>query len=161
MVLEADVDLEAVEPFLREGMVAEVLDLIKSGKEANAYLCRGGRDAGRDLAVLKIYHNRERRNFSRSSVYTQGRLVLNGQVRRAINARSEFGKAFVKAVRADGESIQNYLEAVGFTFHGVAMWYEQEDGYDEWGDGQDDLDDESDDDDDSEDEPDDDGLLHF
>jgi hypothetical protein len=76
-------------------------------------------------------------------------------------ARIEFGKAFVKAVRADGESIQDYLEAVGFTFHDVAMWYEQEDGYDEWGDGQDDLDDESDDDDDSEEEPDDEGLLHF
>ena len=92
MVLEADVDLAAVEPFLQEGMVAEVLDLIKSGKEANAYLCRGGREAGRELAVLKIYHSRERRNFARSSLYTQGRLVLNGQVRRAINARSEFGK---------------------------------------------------------------------
>ena len=64
------------------------------------------------------------------------------------DARSEFDKAFVKAVRADGESIQSYLEAVGFTVHDVAMWYEQQDGYDEWCD--DDDGDELDDDDDTE-----------
>ncbi len=62
------------------------------------------------------------------------------------DARSEFYKAFVEAIQPNGMALETSLEAVGFTFHEVAMWYEQQDGYDEWGDGEDDYDDESDDD---------------
>ena len=67
----------AMEEFLDEGLVTEVLSVIKSGKEAAAYLCRGSRTLGHRYAVAKVYHDRTRRNFANDSVYAGGNSLMN------------------------------------------------------------------------------------
>ncbi|MFN0093758.1 MAG: RIO1 family regulatory kinase/ATPase [Dehalococcoidia bacterium] len=82
---------EALQPFIDEGMISEVVATLKSGKEATAYLCRARPSLGVKYAVAKVHHDRQRRNFDATASYTDGRLILNGQVRRAVAARTEFG----------------------------------------------------------------------
>jgi RIO kinase 1 len=103
VVLEAEVDAQAMEPFLAEGLITEVISLIKSGKEANAYLCRAHPSIGSDYVAAKVYHELGRRNFNRASGYTEGSLILNGQVRRAVAKRSEFGREAEAAIWVDRE----------------------------------------------------------
>jgi len=68
------------------------------------------------------------------------------------DARSEFEKAFIHASRDKDVAWMDELEALGFTFHNVAMWYEHQDGDEKVPDELDDEFDEfdGDDDDDSE-----------
>ena len=87
-------EVPAIDEFLSEGLVTEVLSLIKSGKEASAYLCRAHRTLGPKYVVAKVYHERGRRNFANDAVYQEGRVILNGQVRRAVANKSEVGRTF-------------------------------------------------------------------
>lgn len=97
-------DVPAVQEFLDEGLITAILGQLKSGKEAASYLCRGGRDVGgARYVVAKVYHDLERRNFANDALYQEGRVILNGQVRRAIAARTEFGKLANLARWVDAE----------------------------------------------------------
>ena len=87
-------ELPAVEEFLSEGLITEVLSIIKSGKEASAYLCRAHRSLGARFVVAKVYHERGRRNFANDAIYQEGRVILNGQVRRAVAKKTEIGRTF-------------------------------------------------------------------
>ena len=89
---ELPAELAAMEEFLTEGVVTSVLSTLKSGKEAATYLCRAGGELRKQkLLLAKVYHDRNRRNFKQDGIYNEGRVILNGQVARAINARTEFG----------------------------------------------------------------------
>ncbi len=96
-------ELPAAEEFLSEGLITSVLDIIKTGKEASAYLCRAHPSLGHKYAVLKVYHERTRRNFANSTAYTEGRIILSGQVARAVASKSETGRAFESAIWIDYE----------------------------------------------------------
>ena len=94
---------EAVEGFLSEGLIREVLSVIKTGKEATAYLCRAAPRLHARYAVAKVYHDLEDRDFNRSSIYEEGRVILNGQVRRAIRSHSDFGRKAEVSIWVDYE----------------------------------------------------------
>ena len=87
-------EVPAVEEFLSEGLITDVISIIKSGKEASAYLCHAHRSLGAKYVVAKVYHERSRRNFNNDGIYQEGRVILNGQVRRAVAAKTETGRAF-------------------------------------------------------------------
>ena len=57
-------EVPAVEEFLSEGLITDVISIIKSGKEASAYLCHAHRSLGAKYVVAKVYHERSRRNFN-------------------------------------------------------------------------------------------------
>ena len=102
MVMVAE-EIPAVEEFLSQGLIRSVESIIKTGKEASAYLCRGAPLLGARFAVAKVYHERSRRNFANSSVYEEGRVILNGQVRRAVNGKTATGRKFQSAMWVNQE----------------------------------------------------------
>jgi RIO kinase 1 len=80
---------EAIGPFIDRGPVSDILYEVKSGKEATVYCCRL---AGGGLAAAKVYRPREGRRFKDASVYLEGRAILDKRARRAVEAKTEFGR---------------------------------------------------------------------
>lgn len=80
---------EAIGPFIDRGLVSDILYEVMSGKEATVYCCGL---AGGGLAAAKVYRPRESRRFKNASVYLEGRVILDQRARRAIEAKTEFGR---------------------------------------------------------------------
>jgi RIO kinase 1 len=95
--------VEAAGEFISVGLIEEVLAPLKSGKEATTWLCRAGREIDTEMAVLKVYHEQDRRNFANDAVYQDGRVILNGQVARAVAKKTEFGYQARNAMWVDHE----------------------------------------------------------
>jgi RIO kinase 1 len=45
-----------------------------------------------DLLAAKIYRPRDHRGFKNDAIYQEGRVITNGQVRRAVQKKSKFGR---------------------------------------------------------------------
>lgn len=78
-----------LEPLVSEGIVEEVIRPLKSGKEAQIFLVV----AGGEERVAKVYKEQDRRNFSQRADYTEGRKVRNTRDRRAMEKRTNYGRA--------------------------------------------------------------------
>jgi RIO kinase 1 len=85
-------DLRAIQEFLDEALITEVLEVMKSGKEATVYRCRAHRSLGVKYAAAKVYHEQAHRTFQHANVYEEGRVILEGQVRRAVAKKTGFGR---------------------------------------------------------------------
>ncbi len=96
-------DMSAIQEFLDAALITEVLNVVKSGKEATVYRCRAHRSLGVRYAIVKVYHSHAHRGFQRGAMYEEGRVILNGQVRRAVGARTEFGRNAQSAMWVDRE----------------------------------------------------------
>ena len=81
-----------LDSFFAEGLITEVLYLVKSGKEATVYCCRAGESLGVELVAAKIYRAAEHRNFKNDTIYQEGRIVLNQRTRRAMQKKTEHGR---------------------------------------------------------------------
>lgn len=102
--MSADHDLvSALDPFIEQGLVREVFFEIKSGKEATVFCCRG--NAAHALVAAKIYRPLEERRFRNDAMYHTGRVHLarEGRVKRAADAKSDFGKRVQYATWIDHE----------------------------------------------------------
>ncbi len=77
-----------LENLVAEGLIAEVIARLKSGKEADVYIVRYG---GRVVAA-KVYKDREHRSFKNNADYKEGRTVRNSRSQRAMDRGSRFGK---------------------------------------------------------------------
>jgi RIO kinase 1 len=82
---------DALEPFIADGLIEDVLYPIKSGKEATVYCCRAGPALKADLVAAKVYKPRAFRSFRDDSVYREGRVILDSRARRAAAKRTAFG----------------------------------------------------------------------
>jgi len=118
-VSESFAGLEALEPFIDQGLVSEVLFQVKSGKEAVVWCCRGGTAAlasggtaalasggtacDRPLLAAKVYRPLERRLFRRDADYFEGRVILGGRNRRAFAAKTDHGRAVQMGYWTAGE----------------------------------------------------------
>jgi RIO kinase 1 len=97
---EAGTGTPAFDHFLTEGLISAVIRPVKSGKEASVHLCAAG-PAAADLSggpadasgllALKVYHPRDRRNFRHHAAYTDGYVILDARVRRAVKTKTKFG----------------------------------------------------------------------
>ncbi|MFL7808586.1 MAG: RIO1 family regulatory kinase/ATPase [Anaerolineae bacterium] len=93
--------LESIRSFYDQGLIVDVLSLVKGGKEASVYLCQAHPSTGADLLAAKVYRPRRFRNLSNDKVYRQGRDVLTAdgravkktdhRVMRAIGKKTAFG----------------------------------------------------------------------
>ena len=119
-------ELETLDEFIAEGYISEVLTSLKRGKEAAAYLCRGTRKLGNRLVVAKAYFNSERRNFHSATVYTEGRVILEGHVRRAVANHSAAGKRMAASMWVEHEF--ETLSALGYAGCDVPEVYASTDG---------------------------------
>src|SRR5260221_401525 len=83
---------EALDYFFAGGMISEVLYTVKSGKEATVYCCQARPSMGADLLAAKVYRPRTNRSFKNDAIYQEGRVILKGQVRRAVEKKTRFGR---------------------------------------------------------------------
>jgi RIO kinase 1 len=93
--------LSALYSFYDEGLITDVLALIKGGKEASVYLCEPHPAVGLGLLAAKVYRPRMFRNLRNDAMYRQGREVLTadgkpagkqaGDYARAIRNKTAFG----------------------------------------------------------------------
>lgn len=96
-------DMRAIQEFLDEAMITEVLNVVKSGKEATVYRCRAHPSLGVPYAAAKCYHSAFHRSFQRGAIYEEGRVIGKGQVERAIKGRTDFGREAQIALWVDHE----------------------------------------------------------
>jgi RIO kinase 1 len=82
----------ALDFFYTEGLITEVLYTVKSGKEATVYCCQAHPSTGVELLAAKVYRSRNKRGFKNDAVYQEGRVILEGHVRRAVQNKSRFGR---------------------------------------------------------------------
>ena len=95
--------MAAIQEFIDEALVLEVLNVIKSGKEATVYRCRAHPSLGAKWVAAKVYHSINFRNFKDPTVYDAGRTIGVGQVARAVKNHSEFGRKAQAAIWTDYE----------------------------------------------------------
>jgi RIO kinase 1 len=91
-VNEEQAEASPFEPFFDNGWIAEVEETLKSGKEATVYRCKAQPHTGVDFFAVKVYRERENRNFKNSSVYEEGRVILDAHARRAVKKKTAFGR---------------------------------------------------------------------
>jgi RIO kinase 1 len=101
--LDTDTLQDALDPFLADGLVEDVLYPIKSGKEATVYCCRAGRQLQADFVAAKVYKPKAFRSFRDDAVYREGRVILDRRARRAAAKRTDFGKHVQSALWTNHE----------------------------------------------------------
>ena len=74
---------EAIEPLLVDGLIADVLYPVKSGKEGILYCCSANPRLGVELVAVKVYKPRRFRSFRDDSMYQAGRVILDRRASRA------------------------------------------------------------------------------
>ena len=77
-----------LERLVHDGVVDEVLQQIKSGKEADVYLVR----KGEGYLAAKVYKARHERNFKNNAGYLEGRNIRSSRDARAIAKGSRYGR---------------------------------------------------------------------
>ena len=83
----------SAEHFLDEGLITDVLRIVKTGKEASVHLCRANRSTtGEDLLALKVYHPLDRRDFRDESLYRDGEWIKERRIRVALEKKTRFGR---------------------------------------------------------------------
>jgi RIO kinase 1 len=105
-------DMAAMQEFIDEGAIRAVLGVVKSGKEATVYRCRAGREFRQRYLAAKVYHDASHRTFQHAKEYTEGRVILNGQVRRAVEKRTDAGREFAASMWVNSEF--ETLSALGY-----------------------------------------------
>ena len=90
---EQELLLSSLDSFLDQNVIAEVMEIVRGGKEATVFRCRAGSSSrnGQKFYAAKVYRAAERRSFRNDAAYQDGRVITNGRVRRAVANRSEFG----------------------------------------------------------------------
>lgn len=85
--------------FYEEHWFDDVLRMIKGGKEASVYLCRGNKITGKEFLAAKVYRPRMFRNLKDDHIYREGRAhldeagleITDDRAERAIKKRTNFG----------------------------------------------------------------------
>lgn len=77
-----------LQPLADDGLIDEVIHPLMSGKEADVFVVR----CGRELRCAKIYKDALKRSFKKAARYTEGRKVRNSRRARAMEKGSRFGR---------------------------------------------------------------------
>lgn len=94
---------ESLDELYYMGWLDDVLRVVKGGKEASVYQCKGNETTGEEFIAAKIYRPRMFRNLRNDHMYRVGRAHLDsdgvqitddGQLR-AIDAKSGYGKSLM------------------------------------------------------------------
>lgn len=81
-----------LDSFFADGLITEILHIVKSGKEATVYCCRAHPSQGVPYLAAKVYRARNNRGFKNDAVYQEGRTVTDQRMRRALKNKSSFGR---------------------------------------------------------------------
>jgi len=92
-LIDDEPEATAFDHFLGEGLVTDVVRILKTGKEASVHLCRANRSTtGEDLLALKVYHPLDRRDFRDESIYRDGEFIKERRIRAALEKKTRFGR---------------------------------------------------------------------
>jgi RIO kinase 1 len=93
--------ISSLETFYDEDLIADILALVKGGKEASVYCCEATPSLGTDLVAAKVYRPRMFRQLRNDKMYQEGRQLLTGNGRpvkdrdrrlwRAVDKKTDFG----------------------------------------------------------------------
>lgn len=91
--------LSSLRSFYEQGLITDVLALVKGGKEANVYRCEAHPATGMRWLAAKVYRPRKFRNLRNDKMYRQGRATLssngselkNSRAVRALDKKTGFG----------------------------------------------------------------------
>lgn len=101
-------DQQALDEFVGQGLITDVLGTVKSGKEAIVYCCEAAPGIGVPFLAAKVYRTRDVRGFSNDAMYNAGRLrQKQRRETRAILNKSSFGRheSFAKWVADEYETL--------------------------------------------------------
>src|SRR5688572_26071831 len=84
--------LSMLESFLDSGLISEVMEFVKGGKEATVFRCRAGGRTGAAFFAAKVYRPQKYRRFRDDADYQNGRVILSSRARRAVQKRTSFGR---------------------------------------------------------------------
>ncbi len=85
-------DHASLQAFYDEGFITDVLNTIKSGKEATIYLCEAHPRIGAEFLAAKVYRTPQFRAFRNDAVYREGRVIRDRRVGRAVRAKTGLGR---------------------------------------------------------------------
>ncbi|MDF3031753.1 MAG: kinase [Moraxellaceae bacterium] len=88
-----------LEPLVHDGLVDEVIEQLKSGKEATVYLVR----SKGVLRCAKVYKEAHRRSFRQATAYREGRKVKSSRLARAMEKGSRFGREELESAWQNAE----------------------------------------------------------
>jgi len=71
--------LDSLRPFYDQGLITDVLSLVKGGKEASVYCCAADPETGYEIVAAKVYRPRALRNLRNDVMYREGREYLGDQ----------------------------------------------------------------------------------
>jgi len=95
---------QACEYFLSYNYVTEILQPVKSGKEASVFLCRASECYQNKLVCLKIYKDFSQRSFQRMETYQEARFDgLGGKSKRGIRYKTAWGRNKMEEVWISSE----------------------------------------------------------
>ncbi|MCP1065096.1 serine protein kinase RIO [Serratia symbiotica] len=77
-----------LQPLVDDGLIDDVIRRLKSGKEADVFIVR----CGKEIRCAKVYKEAEKRNFKQAVHYQEGRKVRNSRNARAMRKGSKFGR---------------------------------------------------------------------
>jgi RIO kinase 1 len=93
MTTALEIDEGLLDAFIGDGSITDVLYVVRSGKEATVYCCRGAAEFGGGLVAAKLYRPLERRSFRNDAIYQTGRdAVLSSRTKRALANKSRHGR---------------------------------------------------------------------
>jgi RIO kinase 1 len=97
--------MEALQAFIDDGTIDEVLGTVKSGKEATVYCCDSSRHGGPrgGLVAAKVYRSHKVRQFANDAAYTSGRIRRHNRYARAVAQKSRAGREFAFAAWVGAE----------------------------------------------------------
>lgn len=78
---------DKIERLIDDGLVDELVQMVKTGKEAEVYVVR----KGTEYFAAKVYKERTERNFKNNAGYREGRVVRNTRDMRAIAKATKYG----------------------------------------------------------------------
>ena len=93
MTTALEIDEGLLDAFIGDGSITDVLYVVRSGKEATVYCCRGADATGGGLVAAKVYRPLERRNFHNDAIYQKGRdAAMKSRTRRALANKTRHGR---------------------------------------------------------------------
>ena len=97
-MLQDDLLSSSLEDFFERNLITEVIQILKSGKEATVCCCRAHANLGGGLLAAKIYKPLEHRSFKNDQRYRDGKgyhvgkQMRAGRFGRALANKSDFGR---------------------------------------------------------------------
>src|SRR3990167_5502655 len=113
--------MDRLQQLIEEGVIDEVFNQLKTGKEAEVWLVSHRGEA----VAAKIYKEREFRSFKNDAGYKEGRVVRNTRTQRAMDKGSKFGRAAAEEAWKSAESDTMFtLHAAGVRVPKPVLFYD-------------------------------------